>query len=77
MAAEMKKVDGIPVLTERTRSMMGSDAKSRDEVLSIEQKEPPEGHYDVPAGFTEKPFDPMADSGMGPRMGPGRGRRGG
>jgi len=73
IAAEMKKVDGLPVLVERTTSMRGTDAKSRDEVVSIETKDAPAGHYDVPEGFTEKPFDPMSDMG---RMG-GRGRRGG
>ena len=75
MVNEMKKVEGFPVLTERTRSMMGSDAKSREEVVSIESKDAPEGTYDVPAGFTEKPFDPMADSPMG--RGGRRGPRGG
>ncbi len=78
MAAEMRKVLGMPVLTERTLSVMGSDAKAREEVVSIEQKDAPAGHYDVPADFTEKPFDPMAGAGgMGPRPG-GRNRpRGG
>jgi hypothetical protein len=75
-AAEMKKIQGVTVLTERTTSMMGTEMKAREEVQTIEQKEAPAGHYDVPADFTEKPWDPMADSGMGSRAG-GRGRRGG
>jgi hypothetical protein len=71
MADELKKVEGFPVLTERT--MMGST--SREEVLTIERKEAPAGHYDLPAGLTEKPFDAMGDSTMRMRApGPGGGR---
>ena len=64
MADQMKKVDGFTVLTERT--MMG--AKSTEAVVSIEKKEAPAGHYDLPAGLTEKPFDPMFQTMSG---GPG------
>ena len=71
MTEEMKKIDGFPVLTTRTQMMMGSEVKSSEKVVSIETKEPPAGHYELPAGFTEKPFDPM--SGMG---GPGHARGG-
>ena len=80
MGTEMKKVDGLPVLTERTVTMMGNATKAREEVTSIEQKEAPAGHYDVPAGFTEKPFDPMAEMEKGMRgkgAREGRGPRGG
>jgi hypothetical protein len=73
MAAEMKKIDGIAVMTERTMSMMGSESKSTENVLTVEVKEAPAGHYDVPAGYTEKPFDPMA--GMGGPHGRGAGGR--
>jgi hypothetical protein len=63
MAAEMKKLDGFPVLVERTQKMMGTEMKERETVISIEKKTAPEGWYDLPAGYTEKPFDPM--EGMG------------
>jgi len=69
MAEEMKKIDGFAVLVERTDTMMGSERKSNETVVSVEEKEPAAGLYDLPEGFTEKPFDPMA--GMG---GPGRAR---
>ena len=72
MAEEMKKIDGIAVQVERTMSMMGSDSKSTENVLTVEDKEAPAGHYDVPEGYTEKPFDPM--SGMGGPRGRGAGR---
>jgi len=69
MAEEMRKVDGISVQVERTLSMMGNESKATENVLTVEDKEAPAGHYEVPEGYTEKPFDPM--SGM---MGPGKGR---
>lgn len=73
LAEEMKKIDGLPVLTERTQTMMGSEVKSKEEVTSIEQKEPAAGLYDVPQGFTEKPFDALSEArgGAGPMGGPG------
>lgn len=75
LAAEMKKLEGFPVLVEGTQEMMGRQRKTREEVVSIETKAAPEGHYDVPAGFTEKPFDPMESMGGGPRARGGRGPR--
>ena len=72
MAAEMKKIEGVQIVMERTQTMMGSELKSKDEVTSIEQKEPAEGLYDVPKDFKEKPYDPMA-GGMGPRPKGGHG----
>jgi hypothetical protein len=60
MAGEMKKVDGFPVLVEHTQKIMNSEIKSREAVLSVEQKEAPADFYDVPKDYTEKPFDPMA-----------------
>lgn len=78
MAAEMKKIDGMAVQVERTMSMMGSESKSTENVLSVEVKEAPAGHYDVPEGYTEKPFDPMAGMmGGGPHGRGGRPPRGG
>lgn len=66
MAAEMKKIDGFPVLVERTQKMMNSEVKSREAVLSVEQKDAPADFYDVPKDYTEKPFDPMAGMMGGP-----------
>jgi hypothetical protein len=69
-AEEMKKIDGLPVLTLRTRTVRDSpgsppenvvERKETEAVTSIEQREAPAGHYDVPAGFTETPFDPMSN----------------
>lgn len=74
--AEYKKIEGFPILTEKTISMMGNDTKSKDEVTSIESKDAPEGSYDVPKDFKEKPFDFMTDNPNGGMGGPGGGRRG-
>ncbi|MEQ1892894.1 MAG: DUF4412 domain-containing protein [Planctomycetota bacterium] len=74
MAEEMKKIDGLPVLVERTMKMPGGEMKARESVVSVETKEPAAGFYDLPEGYTEKPFDPLAGMGMGP--GGGRPRRG-
>lgn len=76
MATEMQKVQGLPVLFERTSTMGGKESKASEQVTSIEQKEAPAGLYDLPAGYTEKPFDPMSGAGPG-RPGAHRGPRGG
>ncbi len=77
MAAEMKKIDGVVVLAERTQKMMGSELKSREEVTAVETKEPAPGLYDVPKDFTEKPLDPVSELrklvGSRPNAGPGDG----
>lgn len=75
MAAEMKKVDGIPVLVERTQKVMGSELKSTERVISVEQKEAPADLYEPPKDYTAKPFDPMAEMMKGAPG--GRGRKGG
>ena len=70
MAAEYKKVEGVTLLVEATTKMMGQSFKSREEVTSVESKDAPEGLYDVPKGYAEKPFDPMGEAmGGGGRKG--------
>jgi len=65
MASEFKKIEGVAVLVERTQTMMGTSIKSHEEVTSVEVKDAPEGNYDVPKDFTDKPFDPMSQGQMG------------
>lgn len=75
LAAEFKKIDAVPILTEMTFvvTMMGkSESKLRDEVTAFETKDAPEGTYDVPKDFTEKPFDLMKDNPTMPKP-PARG----
>jgi hypothetical protein len=52
-------IEGFRVLQETTISMMGSEVKAREELVSIEEKEAPAGNYAPPADYTEKPFDLM------------------
>ena len=40
-------------------TMMGTEVKTSDEVISIETKAAPEGVFGIPDGYTERPFDPM------------------
>jgi hypothetical protein len=36
-----------------TMNMMGSEMKSREEVISVEKMDAPEGTYDIPEGYTQ------------------------
>jgi hypothetical protein len=73
LATEMKKIEGMPVLIERTQSMMGNEMKSNEEVDSVTSKDAPEGTYEVPKEYTEKKFDPT-NGPMGGGPSPRRGR---
>ena len=50
---EMKKIKGIPILTETTLEMMGTQNHRSSEVAEISKKTPPPGVYTVPAGYTK------------------------
>lgn len=56
---DLAKLDGFPVRTDTTTSMMGKSFKSWQELVSSEEKAAPAGTYEPPAGYKEKPFDPM------------------
>ncbi|MEO6710912.1 MAG: DUF4412 domain-containing protein [Planctomycetota bacterium] len=72
MAAEYKKIEGLPVVIQRTQTVeTGQTITWREEVTSVETKDAPEGWYDVPKGFTEKPFDALEDGPSNPRRGSG------
>lgn len=61
MADEMRKLDGITVMANRVRTMNGAEIKSHEELTSVEQKDAPAGSFEVPADYTQKPFDPMSE----------------
>lgn len=63
MAAEQKKIIGLPVFVERSQTQGTVTSTARDEVLSIECKEAPEGTFEVPKDYKERPFD-LADASM-------------
>lgn len=56
------KVKGYPVRNETTTNMMGKSFKSWQEIKAVEERTPPAGHYDPPAGYREVKFDPMAQA---------------
>jgi len=59
MIDEFQKIDGYPVLTKTSVTMMGAETKSQEEVLSVEKKDPPAGTYDLPQGYTKVAFNPF------------------
>lgn len=54
---ELAKLSGFAVRSEMTLDVMGSKIVSRNEVTAAETKPAPAGTYEVPAGYTVKPFD--------------------
>ncbi len=57
--AEFQKIEGYPVLTKLSMTMMGAETKSQEELLSVEKKDPPPGIYDLPQGYTKAAFNPF------------------
>jgi len=50
---EMKQVKGIPVMTVICMSMMGQEMTTTTELIEFEEKDAPDGTYDVPEGYKE------------------------
>lgn len=76
LTQELRKTEGVTVKAERTRVMpTGTKIHMVEELLSAERKEAPEGIYDPPSDFTEKPFNAMSElrkmGGARPNAGPG------
>jgi hypothetical protein len=57
LAAKMQEIGGLDVMTETTMSMMGTEIKSWEKVVSVESADPPAGVYEVPEGYTMEDFD--------------------
>ncbi len=51
MAAEMKKIKGIPVLTQSTMKMMGTSVKSTQELIEYKKGSAPREYFEIPAGY--------------------------
>ncbi len=63
---ELLKLEGVPVLIETQLQAMGGSTSSREELISAEpDATPPPGTYEVPEGYTEKPFNPMGGGAPG------------
>ena len=56
---EFKKMEGYPVLTLVSMKMMGTETKSKEEVISVEKKDAPAGTYDLPEGYTKATYNPF------------------
>ncbi len=56
---DLAKLQGFPVRTDSATTVMGKTFKSWQELVSSEEKAAPAGTYEPPAGYQEKPFDPM------------------
>lgn len=56
---EFKKIDGIAVLTTFSMTMMGSESKYQEEVVSAEKMDAPAGTYDLPHGYTQSAYNPF------------------
>lgn len=54
--AELMKIEGVPVASEVTVTMMGATQKTHTRLLQFDSADPPEGIYEVPEGFTEEDF---------------------
>jgi hypothetical protein len=66
MVDELKKIDGVPVMSDRTlKSPMGT-VKTHEELVSIEQKDAPAGAFELPKDYKETPFNPMMMGGRRP-----------
>jgi hypothetical protein len=48
---EMKKMKGVPVLTNTTMKMMGAEMKTSDELLEVKEDKAPANVFEVPAGY--------------------------
>jgi hypothetical protein len=53
---KLRQIEGFPVLQETDVEMAGSRFKTREELVSVEEKDPPAGHYEPPAEYRARPF---------------------
>lgn len=67
LLAEMAKVEGFPVLQETTVDAGGSTVTTREELVSVETKQPPPDAYGPPEGYelTDLPTPPPAPAPPG------------
>ena len=66
--SELAKLDGFPVRSDTTTSVMGKSFKSWQEIVSSENQSAPAGTYAPPADYAVKAFDPLGQ-GARPRRG--------
>ncbi len=64
-AEKLIALGGYPVRTTTKMSGMGTETTTREEVVSLETKEAPAGWYQIPEGYSNKPFNPLEGAGLG------------
>jgi hypothetical protein len=57
---KVAEIEGYPVRETVSMKFMGTPMRMTQELVAVEEKAAPAGTYEVPAGYTEKAFDPMA-----------------
>lgn len=56
MIAKMKSIEGLPIKSTTTTTMMGQEMVSTFEVVELITKDAPAGTYEVPEGYTKESF---------------------
>ncbi len=59
VSEEFQKLEGYPVLTRFSMTMMGGEIKYQEEVTSVEKKSAPAGTYDLPQGYVKTAYNPL------------------
>jgi hypothetical protein len=59
LVEEFKKIVGYPVLTISSMTMMGTETKEREEVVSVEKKDIPAKTFNLPKGYEKIPYNPF------------------
>jgi hypothetical protein len=59
LVEEFKKIEGYPVLTISSMTMMGTETKEREEVVSVEKKDIPPKTFNLPKGYEKIPYNPF------------------
>ena len=68
---KLQQIEGFPVLQDSSFNFgTPKDAKTHEELISVETKEPPAGTFAPPAGYTQKPF--ATPGGQDPAPAPAR-----
>lgn len=56
---ELSKIEGFQLAMQGSMGIMGKSVDMSSKTVSIDEGGAPEGGYDPPAGYAEKPFNPM------------------
>ncbi|MBD3403941.1 hypothetical protein GF420_13700 [candidate division GN15 bacterium] len=65
MVAKMQQIEGMPIKTISTMTMMGNEMTNESEVLEVLDKPAPEGIYDIPADYAKEEFGKSMQGQMG------------